>query len=132
MINIKKLITSLFAFLVALSVVSVVSAAPNNENKAANNPNVVAFYNNEETDLHAIPTDPITYLYGTNLVLKRGNSDNIEAWYTGSDGTGYHSVWNVSKKGNCSEGWNLIEDAYPSWGDYLTPGADYCVKVNAF
>lgn len=128
-INIKKILTGLFALLVALTVVSVAYAAPNNQSKAENNPNVVAYY---EDGLHAIPTDPIQYLEGTNLVTRRGNDGQIQAWYTGADGTGYHSVWNYSKDGTCSGDWVLIENAYPGWGDYLTPDADYCVKVNAF
>lgn len=104
-------------------------AAPNNANKAAHNPNTVAYY---EEGLHAIPTDPITYVTGTNIVTERGNNGQIQAWYTGDDGHGYHSVWNVAKKGTCNGNWVLIEDAYPEWGDYLTPDTDYCVKVNAF
>ncbi len=104
-------------------------AAPNNANKAENNPNVVAYY---EVGIHAIPTDPITYLEGTDLVMMRGNSGQIEAWYTGADGHGYHSVWNLAKGGNYPPGSVLITNAYPTWGDYLTPGADYYVLVNAF
>lgn len=122
--------------MVGLFVVSLISAsgatafaAPNNAQKAENNPNVVAYY---PTGIHAIPTDPIQYVEGTDLVMKRGNSGQIEAWYTGSDGHGFHSVWNNSKNGSCSDKEVLITDAYPSWGDYLTPGGDYCVKVNPF
>jgi hypothetical protein len=104
-------------------------AAPNNENKAQNNPNVVAYY---PTGIHAIPTDPIQYVDGTDLVTLRGNSGQIQADYTDAGGHGFHSVWNISKNGACPSDWNLITNAYPTWGDYLTPGTDYCVQVNAF
>lgn len=128
--NMKKLAIGIACALALLSATSV-SAAPNNENKAANNPNVVAFYN-APTDIHAIPTDPVTYVVGTNMVTTRGNNGQIQAWYTGADGHGIHSIWNVAKKGSCPSGWVLIEDAYPEWGDYLTPDTDYCAKVNSF
>lgn len=104
-------------------------AAPNNANKAEHNPNTVAYY---EEGLHAIPTDPITYVTGTNIVTKRGNSGQIQAWYTGEDGHGFHSVWNVAKKDDCNGDWVFIADAHPEWGDYLTPNTNYCVKVNSF
>lgn len=125
----KKLALGIMTALIVLSVASTVQAAPNNENKADHNPNTVAYY---EQGLHAIPTDPITYVTGTNIVTERGKSGQIQAWYTGEDKHGYHSVWNVSKDGKCPSKWVLIEDAYPEWGDYLTPDTDYCVKVNAF
>ncbi len=82
--------------------------------------------------LHAIPTDPVTYFNGTNMVTKRGNSGGIEAWYTGDDGSGFHSVWNETKKSNCPNGWVYFANPYPEWGDYLTPDANYCVHVNSF
>lgn len=125
----KKIVSTFFAAILFLTATTGAFAAPNNPNKAENNPNVVANY---PLGLHAIPTDPITYLIGTNLVEKRGNSGQIQAWYTGEDGHGVHSVWNISKNGTCPEGWVLIENAYPSWGDYLKPGSDYCVKTNTF
>ncbi len=125
----KRVISAAAAVLLTLGLATSVIAAPNNAPKAANNPNVVAYY---ENGLHAIPTDPITYLEGTNIVTRRGRSGQIQAWYTADDGHGYHSVWNISKKGTCKAGWLLIENAYPNWGDYLKPDADYCVKVNAF
>lgn len=124
----KGIFAGLFAAVFLLTAISPVLAAPNNANKAAHNPNTVAYY---EEGLHAIPTDPITYVTGTNIVTERGNSGQIQAWYTGEDGHGYHSVWNVAKNGKCQKA-VLIEDAYPEWGDYLTPDTDYCVKVNAF
>lgn len=125
----KKLTILVLALAVSVAAVGTAFAAPNNAKKAENNPQVVAYY---EEGLHAIPTDPIQYLEGTNLVTTRGNTGQIQAWYTGEDGHGYHSVWNVAKGDSCPPGWVLIEDAYPAWGDYLTPDTDYCVKVNAF
>lgn len=129
MIPIQKLTVSLLSLFALFALVAPVSAAPNNAQKAEHNPQVVAYY---PTGLHAIPTDPVQYVNGTNMVTTRGNSGQIEAWYTGEDGHGFHSVWNVSKKGTCPDKWTLIEDASLSWGDYLTPDTDYCVKVNAF
>lgn len=125
----KKLLTSLLTLALVFSIALPVSAAPNNKNKAEKNPNTVAYY---EEGLHAIPTNPVQYVNGTNIVTKRGNSGQIQAWYTGDDGHGFHSVWNESKSGSCKGEWVLIEDAYPEWGDYLTPDTDYCVKVNSF
>jgi hypothetical protein len=125
----KKLIAGLITLAAVFAVTKTAMAAPNNANKAENNPNQVAYY---ELGLHAIPTDPVTYVTGTNIVTKRGNSGQIQAWYTAEDGHGYHSVWNNSKNGVCHADEVLIVDAYPSWGDYLTPGEDYCVKVNSF
>lgn len=125
----RKIYSGILSFVLLGLVSTAAVAAPNNESKAENNPQVVAYY---PLGLHAIPTDPITYVVGTNLVTTRGNSGQIQAWYTAEDGHGYHSVWNIAKKNGCSQNEVLIEDAYPSWGDYLVPGADYCVKVNAF
>lgn len=125
----KKLAIGVVSTILVLVASSSAMAAPNNVNKAENNPNVVAYY---PIGLHAIPTDPITYVIGTNLVMKRGNTGQIQAWYTGEDGYGFHSVWNISKNSTCPSHRVLIQNAYPGWGDYLTPGADYCVQVNAF
>ena len=125
----KKVYGGILSLLFVSLALTTVSAAPNNANKAANNPQVVAYY---PIGLHAIPTNPIYYLVGTDLVTTRGNSGQIEAWYTGGDGHGFHSVWDISKNGKCNGDKVLIANAYPSWGDYLVPGADYCVNVNAF
>lgn len=125
----KKIAIGVISTVFVLLGASTILAAPNNENKAAHNPNVVAYY---PIGLHAIPTDPIQYVVGTNIVTTRGNSGQIEAWYTGEDNHGFHSVWNLAKKDECPNDWVLIKNAYPNWGDYLVPGADYCVKVNPF
>lgn len=125
----KKISIALFTILFAFAAVSVAFAAPTNEQKAASDPQTVAYY---PTGIHAIPSDPVTYVTGTDLVTMRGDSGQIQAWYTQADGHGIHSVWNISKNGTCPTNWVLIAQAYPTWGDYLTPGADYCVQNNAF
>lgn len=104
-------------------------AAPNNPQKADNNSQVVAYY---PTGIHAIPTDPIQWFEGNDLVMMRGNTGEIQQWFTDPSGHGIHSVWNISNNGSCANGWVLISNAYPNWGDYLTPGADYCVHNNSF
>lgn len=129
MIFINKAKLVIAGMVLSLATATNVMAAPNNPQKAEHNPNVVAYY---PIGLHAIPTDPIQYVIGTNIVTMRGNSGQIQAWYTGEDGHGFHSVWNVAKKASCPGDKVLIENAYPVWGDYLTPDTDYCVKVNEF
>lgn len=125
----KYLLSLVLTVSVLLSAASISWAAPNNPNKAEHNPNVTAYY---PVGLHAIPTNPITYFVGTNLVSARGNSGQIQAWYTDSSNHGYHSVWNITKNSTCKGDSVYIENAYPAWGEYLVPDADYCVKVNAF
>lgn len=125
----RKIYGGIASIVFALFAVSSISAAPNNESKAVNNPQVVAYY---PIGLHAIPTNPVQYVVGTNLVMQRGNSGQIQAWYTQEDGHGFHSEWNISKNGKCGGDKVYIANAYPSWGDYLVPDADYCVGVNAF
>ena len=125
----NKVYGGILSFVLVGLAFTTVSAAPNNANKAENNPHVVAYY---PLGLHAIPFDPILYVVGTDLVTERGNSGQIEAWYTAADGHGYHSVWNIAKKDSCNGDKVFIPNAYPSWGDYLVPGVDYCVDVNAF
>jgi hypothetical protein len=128
----KKLMVQILAGALFLTLSTAAYASPTNDNKADNNPQVVAFYTDHDNTL---PTDPITYhAIGTDLVMMRGDTGEIQQWYTFADNPnhGLHSVWNISKDGTCSPGWVLISQAYPLWGDYLTPGADYCVHNNAF
>ena len=96
---------------------------------AENNPNRVAYYSE---GIHAIPTNPTTYLTGTNLVTRRVNTGQIQAWYTGADGSGFYSVWNITNKLECPEKWVYFADPYPEWGDYLSPDSNYCVHVKAY
>lgn len=125
----KTIVSFLVVLLLTLSVAGIASTAPTNSGKGANNSNVVAYY---PSGIHAIPTAPVTYVNGTDLVTKRGDTGEIQAWYTGADGHGIHSVWNISKSGTCPSNWVLLPQAYPTWGNYLTPGADYCVMNNSF
>jgi hypothetical protein len=99
----------------------------------AHNPQVVSYY---EFGLHAIPLDPVIWLYGKDVVMKRGNSGTIQQWYIGED-IGYHSVWNLAKNGSCPANWFFIPNANPvgpetGWGHHLVEGAHYCVMTNSF
>lgn len=94
----------------------------------SNNPQIVSNY---PDGLHAIPTDPVTWREGADVVMMRGNSGQIQQWYTDPTGFVIHSVWNISKDGTCADGWVRIPNAYPGWGTHLTPGATYCVHNNA-
>jgi hypothetical protein len=125
----RNLTIALFSAFLFVATAATAFAAPTNKPKSENNPQVVAYY---ESGIHAIASDPVTYYEGKDLVMLRGSTGQIQQWYTGADNHGIHSVWNISKDGTCTEGWVLIEDAYPTWGDYLTPGADYCVHNNSF
>lgn len=102
--------------------VKAAKAAPN-----PNNPNVVAYYENGP---HTIPLNPQFSVEGFDLVMKNGNSGNFNQWFWNGD-IGYHSVWNMTKNGKCENG-VLIHNAYPGWGYYLVPNADYCVITNEF
>jgi hypothetical protein len=104
-------------------------AAPFN----ANNPNIVANY---DSGPHGIPQEP-EYHEGMDVVLKAGNSGNFQQWFEGtSTSEGYHgehSVWReVGSDTSCPSGWDLYLDPHPEHGDYLTPGANYCVKTNGY
>lgn len=129
----NKLIAGTLAGVLYLTLAASSFASPNTINKADNNPQVVAFYASPHDN--SLPTDPVTYhAIGSDLVMLRGDTGEIQQWYTFADDLnhGVHSVWNIAKSGACSPGWVLIPQAYPLWGDYLTPGADYCVHNNAF
>jgi hypothetical protein len=130
------LIAALFLSALALSVVanpSKVLAAP--YNAADNNPQVVAFY---PTGPHGIPSEPGGNHEGMDLVMQAGKSGNFQQWFygtfpAGGEGLhGDHDVWLVSKDGTCPPNATLVPQAYPGWGDYLVPGADYCVMNNDF
>lgn len=119
------------ALALALSLLAVpllsVSAMPNE-----NNPNVVAYYENGP---HAIVGEPDVH-YGKDVVMKAGNSGNFQQWFYGTSALegehGEHSVWQISKDGTCPDKWDHVADPHPEWGDYLTPGTDYCVHTNEF
>jgi hypothetical protein len=127
-------IASMILGLIAVFVVATPAmAAPF---KAADkNPNVVAYY---ESGAHGIPDEPGIYHEGKDLVMRAGKSGNFQQWFYGFANEyggvieGDHTVWKLQKDDQCADGWTEIEDAYPEWGDYLEPGADYCVKTNDF
>ena len=109
-----------------------VSAAP--FNAADNNPQVVAYY---PTGPHGIVSIPGANHEGEDLVMRAGKSGNFQQWFYGTfpltgETYGVHSVWNETKNGKCPANATLVENAYPGWGDYLEPGADYCVIENIF
>jgi hypothetical protein len=128
-----KMMTALvLGFGVTLAFAQTIRAAP--FNAADKNPNVVAYY---PTGPHGIVGIPGTNHEGADLVMKAGKSGNFQQWFYGTNPLtgetyGVHSIWNVTKNGKCPANATLVENAYPGWGDYLQPGADYCVIENIF
>lgn len=104
-------------------------------NAALNNPQIVAYYTSGP---HGIPSEPGGNHIGTDIVMRSGNSGNFEEWFygtfpAGNEGPhGDHDVWLVSKDGTCPSNATIVPNAYPGWGDYLVPGATYCVITNDF
>lgn len=102
---------------------------------AENNPQVVAYY---ENGTHGIPSETGGNHEGIDQVKQNGNSGNFQAWFygtfpAGGEGLhGDHDVWKISKDGTCPPNAILVPNANPGWGDYLVPGADYCVISNDF
>jgi hypothetical protein len=84
---------------------------------------------------HAIAGYDGTFV-GRDLVMARGNSGQFQQWFEGTDPNGnyvaIHSVWNLAHNASCSNGWVTIPNAYPDWGNYLVPGATYCVHNNFY
>ncbi len=116
-------------FTLAVSVGSV-SAAPFN---ASGNPNIVANY---PTGPHGIPGEA-EFHEGADVVMRAGQSGNFQQWFYGTSASenlhGEHSNWkNVGSATTCPNGWILFVDPYPEWGDYLEPGANYCIHTNNF
>lgn len=72
--------------------------------------------------------------------MKAGKSGNLQQWFYGTSEElpnltkGEHSVWkDVGSSTTCpNDKWVLVKNAYPAWGDYLNPGANYCVHTNDF
>lgn len=115
----------------SLSFVSA-NAAPFKANDK--NPNIVAFF---PDGVHGIPDEPDITHEGKEVVMRAGNSGNFQQWFYGTSDEGPgkegdHTLWKLLKKDQCPDGSTLIPDAFPEWGDYLQPGADYCVKTNDF
>ncbi len=124
----KKLITGGISLMIMFVLVGTAAASFKAND---NNPQQVAYY---PTGPHGIPGED-EYHEGSDLVERNGGSGNFQQWFYGtseSEGLhGDHTVWKISKSG-CPEGWLLILQPYPEWGDYLTPDVDYCVKTNDF
>lgn len=100
------------------------------------NPNFVVYY---PDGLHGIVGESGIRHEGEDLVMKDGNSGNFHQWFFGTsdeeDGKleGDFSRWQVRKEGHdCQDDFILVPNAYPQWGTYLEPGADYCVKTTDF
>lgn len=125
----------IFSFLILLSLVffgtSAAFASPIQPN--FDNPNVVAYY---PSGIHTIVGEQNDVHTGIDIVMAAGGSGNFQQWFLGTSTNeglhGDHSVWLVQKNGSCANGWTEVVNAYPSWGDYLQPGANYCVKTNEF
>lgn len=102
-------------------------AAPSNQN-----PHVVADY---QTGTHGIVGENDTHT-GSDVVMQTGNNGNFQQWFYGTSPTdgvhGDHSVWKVSQDGSCPANWDVVQNANPAWGDYLTPNVNYCVHTNDF
>ncbi len=91
-------------------------------------PNVVACY---ESGTHGIIGQSETHT-GADYVKKLGNYNLFQFFCGTSPSEGVHcevSLWKLAKDKECPSGWILLEDPYPEWGDYLKPGANYCVKT---
>jgi hypothetical protein len=125
----KKIIGSLFVFVMLFGVVGTASAIafPNEDN-----PNLVAYYT---TGPHGIP-GVAEHHEGMDAVLRLGSNGNFQQWFFGtseSEGLhGHHTVWKIEGPNGCANGWLLVPTPYPEWGDYLTPGVNYCVKTNDY
>jgi hypothetical protein len=105
-------------------------AAPFN---AENNPNILDVF---FSGIHTIVGEQGDIHTGWDVVMKAGNSGNIQQWFLGeSTQEGYHgdhSLWRLSSDGTCKNNEIEVSNAYPGWGTYLEPGATYCVKTNDF
>lgn len=133
----KGFFSILLSITCLLGLTSVAFAAPDNGQKAANNPNVVAYYTSGD---HGVAGESATHT-GTDLVQQAGKSGNFQQWFTGTASSpdnspeGDHSVWkSVGDAPDCSklgDGWVFVANANQSWGSYLQPG-NYCVHTNDF
>jgi len=129
----KKLLSATASGVLLLSAFTPAAfAAP--FNAANNNPQVQAYY---PTGDHGIAGESDTHT-GQDLVMKAGNSGNFQQWFQGTstenggNTEGDHSVWkNVGDSTTCNgNNSTLVTNANPSWGNYLQPGANYCVHTN--
>ena len=91
-------------------------------------PNVVACY---ESGTHGIVGQSETHT-GADYVKKLGNYNLFQFFCGTSPSEGVHrevSLWKLARDNQCPSGWILLQDPHPEWGDYLKPGANYCVKT---
>jgi len=91
-------------------------------------PGTVAYY---LTGPHAIVGETPIH-YGKDVVVRKGQEDTFVQWFCGTaEGQALHcthSFWQVARTpGQCPNGWVLVPEASPAWGDYLKPNSDYCV-----
>lgn len=129
----KKILTvAIMAAMFLGSAVTVLAAPWKPAGENAVNDKYVAYY---ESGDHGIPGIGNQYL-GWDMVMRRGNDEKqFHQWFEGyinGEYVGVHSVWNLSKDGECADGWVKVTDAYPNWGYYMEPGATYCVHNNYY
>jgi len=132
--NMKKLLT--IAIMTAMFLGSAVSvfAAPWNAAENGNDPSgkFVAYY---PEGYHTIPWLGWEF-QGADLVMQRGNKKQFHQWFEGTykDGEYYaiHTIWSITEDGTCPENWVKVGYTYPHWGDYMEPGAQYCVHNNYY
>src|SRR5262245_43955750 len=106
----RLLFTIAMAICMATTLASPAYAAPN-----PTNPNTVAYY---PDGMHAIPTEPLMWFVGVDIVNKLNDKGSFDQWFY-ADGFGYHSLWTVMKNDSCLNG-VVFQNPYPEWGDYLT------------
>lgn len=127
----KILLTIAIVAAVLLTGAITADAAPWVPAENETNPQIVAYYPEGPHSIVGLDGQ----FEGRDLVMLRGNSGQIQQWFEGIiDGkyAAIHSVWNLSKNGSCPGDWIAVPNAYPQWGDYLVPGATYCVKNNYY
>ncbi len=129
----KVILGFFLALILVLVSIKTVNAAP--FRAFDKNPNVVAYY--PEGD-HGIPGESFLH-QGEDLVMRNCRSCNFQQWFLGTSEEqggikeGEHTVWrSVGQATTCPKGWILMISPYPAWGDYLQPGANYCVHNNDF
>ncbi len=129
----KSLIFSTL-FALAVSLTGAAYASPANENKADNNPNVVAYYENQS---HTVIQPDGSILYdqpgGKDIVHQAGS--NFQQFYEDPDGNRVHTLFrNVGDDTSCQVGLFLQNPYDPptgdTWGTYFPEGDNYCAQSN--
>ena len=131
--KIKILMGIISVFCLLTLSASPAEASPENENKAVNNPQVVAYH---PEGVHAVVGEEGDTHTGSDLVMQAGEGGVFQQWFLGeseSEGShGEHSVWVPATNGECANGWVYVTEPYPEWGDYFPAGVDYCVHTNDY